>query len=84
MSNKLHKTLYYKITGSLFPPSQNNFVTMPATRTNIRHAKISYEQKKASQRRQEDFLDDIMASRDALSETINKLAKKHDKYATHI
>jgi len=54
---------------------------MPPIRTqDVQRAKASYEQKKASQKIQEAFINDMATSRNALSETINEMAEKHNKY----
>jgi len=54
---------------------------MPPIRSqDVQHAKASYEQKKASQKRREAFVNDMAMSRNGLLETISEMAEKHDKY----
>jgi len=52
----------------------------PICSQDVQHAKASYEQKKASRKHREAFINDIAKSCNALSETINEMAEKHDKY----
>ena len=47
-------------------------------------AKALYEQKKAAQRRQEAFLADVAKSQVALSDTINQMSEKHNKYMVDV
>ena len=54
---------------------------MPVIHTHgIQHAKMSYEQKNATQQCQEAFLTDIETSWIALSDTINQMSEKHKEY----
>src|SRR5882724_7500302 len=58
---------------------------MPIIHTqDAQRAKASYEQKKATQRRQEAFLADVAKSRVALLDTINQMSEKHNKYEIDI
>jgi hypothetical protein len=46
----------------------------------VQHATASYEHKKALQKHREAFLQDVATGQEALSDTINEMAEKHDKY----
>ena len=54
---------------------------MPPNRTgDVQHATVSYEHKKAAQKRREAFIVDMDLKQRVLSDTINEMAEKHDKY----
>jgi len=66
---------------NLFPSYNRALRAMPPVHSqDVQRAKASYEQKQASKKCHEAFVNDMATSRNELLETISEMAEKHDKY----
>ena len=66
---------------NILPSYIGALYTMPPVRSqDVWHAKASYKQKKALQKCQEAFVNNMATSHNELLETISEMAEKHNRY----